>query len=94
MQKWLDAVNAGAARKDLLKSVKSPKRLAYLLSDEETWARAYTQFIVEESGDVALKAEMVKKTEGYEQGVQWKDADFAPVRAAMREIFTSLGWMK
>jgi SPP1 gp7 family putative phage head morphogenesis protein len=68
----------------------------YLASDVEVWARAYTQFIIEETGDPALTAGLQKRLSGqtgYFVSSHWDAADFAPLRAEIRRLFVSLGWM-
>ncbi len=69
----------------------------YLSLPEEFFARAYAQFIAEESKNPALLGSLEKIVSGKFRGMpaisQWETADFAPIRAAMRELFVRLGWM-
>ena len=71
----------------------------YVLGDKELWARAYAQFIAEESGHPGILEEIqnivthgVSKT-GYLAESHWQTADFAPIRIAIRDALTSLGWL-
>lgn len=61
----------------------------YLLKPQEIFARAYAQFITEESGNVAMGATLAQRI-----NVHWSTGDFAPIRAELRKLFRSLGWMK
>jgi hypothetical protein len=73
------------------------KYLQYLTSSKELWARAYAQYIAEESGDAAMLAEInvgvVSGTREYlPVATQWTKEDFAPIRAAISRVFRDLGW--
>lgn len=61
----------------------------YLLSAHELFARAYSQFITEESGNAAMRASLDRQV-----GYHWTEKDFAPIRAELRKVFQKLGWMK
>lgn len=61
---------------------------------KEAWARAYAQFIAEESSDETMAAQVSEIRAEVLPDRQWQAADFAPVRAAMGELFTSWGWKK
>jgi hypothetical protein len=65
----------------------------YLLSPSEIWARAYAQFIAEESGEPVLVQELEKARSAQEHR-QWKTADFKPVAAEIRKMFKQMGWTK
>jgi hypothetical protein len=64
----------------------------YLLSMHEGWARAYSQWIAEQSGDEVMIAEARKRNDK-ELG-HWSDEDFAPISKAITNIFTKRGWMR
>ena len=66
----------------------------YLLKPQEIWARAYAQFVTEESGNLTLKGDLAKllADPGYRQR-QWSAGDFAPVSTAIKELFKKLGWL-
>jgi SPP1 gp7 family putative phage head morphogenesis protein len=69
--------------------------MAYLQKPVELWARAYAQFIAEESGNPRLQesiAERLGGKRGYPSSSQWDTADFAPIREAMKTIFQRLQW--
>jgi hypothetical protein len=69
----------------------------YQLSPGELWARAYAQFIATESGSVEMLTYLEKVRSGrtiYWAESQWTDADFAPIRAAIRDAFRHLRWMQ
>lgn len=65
----------------------------YLMSDEELFARAYSQFIAEESGDQALMDELGMELASPLIPTQWTREDFAPVRRAFQALFRKAGWM-
>lgn len=67
--------------------------IRYLMSDEELFARAYSQFIAEESGDQGLMDELNAAIGTPFIPTQWNHEDFAPVRAAFRALFKKAGWM-
>jgi SPP1 gp7 family putative phage head morphogenesis protein len=71
----------------------SPKRRAYFTSRVEVWARAYAQFVAEESGQADLSADLVRVSASVEPWRQWTAAEFAPARAAIRDMFQKKGWM-
>lgn len=65
----------------------------YLLSPEEIWARAYAQFIAEESGDAILGKDLEAARSAQEHR-QWKTADFKPIATEIRNMFKQMGWTK
>lgn len=65
----------------------------YLMSDEELFARAYAQFIAEESGDRGLLDELGMELASPLIPTQWTREDFAPVRRAFQALFRKAGWM-
>jgi hypothetical protein len=66
--------------------------LRYLLTDHEIWARAYAQYITEESGYRQLEIDLAKAL-AREKGRQWTADDFRPVREAIGAMFRRAGWM-
>jgi len=64
----------------------------YLLSTHEGWARAYSQWIAEQSGDEVMIAEARRRND--EELGHWSDEDFAPISKAITNIFTKRGWMR
>ncbi len=72
------------------------KYRAYQLNPKELWARAYAQFIAEESGHKQLLAEIDARRSGqtgYWADSQWEPADFDPIRTAIKAAFMRLGWL-
>lgn len=96
MRAWKTAVeNSNAIKK--LRAMNPSAYLQYTLRGREIWARAYAQFIATESGNKAMLKRLDEVRTGkanYLPESQWDDADFAPIAQAMRELFSSLGWMK
>ncbi|MGA7500282.1 MAG: hypothetical protein WBX00_26420 [Isosphaeraceae bacterium] len=73
------------------------KHVAYLLQENEIWARAYCQWITEKSGDLDLLAELEHRMSQTRQTIyapQWTREDFRPIAAAIETIFRDLGWLK
>lgn len=71
------------------------KYMRYIQEEREIWARAYAQFIAEESGNTRLSesiAERLGGARGYPSASQWETGDFAPIREAMKSIFQRLQW--
>ncbi|MES2707137.1 MAG: phage minor head protein [Verrucomicrobiota bacterium] len=95
----IEAIKASRAYQDIAAegaALGSPQHyITYLQSTVELWARAYSQFIAEESGDPRLLSDLASRRTGqdYFKSSQWDTADFAPVRKAIRVLFTDLGWM-
>lgn len=59
--------------------------LEYSLRDDELFARAYAQFIAEETGDARILGSIQARAKM--SPIQWDEADFAPIRAEMRKLF-------
>ena len=73
------------------------KYLAYLRSDEEVWARAYSQYIATKSQDPGMMAELEHTIRFGQQRVyteQWQHDDFKPIVKEFDRLFKSLGWIK
>ncbi|GEM47203.1 hypothetical protein [Deinococcus cellulosilyticus] len=73
------------------------RHLTYLLDMDEIWARAYAQFIAEETGDPTLLMQIrdvITDDFGPVRYTQWTEADFAPIRAAIRKYLEVMGWLK
>jgi hypothetical protein len=70
----------------------------YFVRPQELFARAYTQFIAEESGDARLLARLAAIREGRMEDSdiwkesQWNTAQFGAIRAEMREVLRKLKW--
>jgi hypothetical protein len=93
-----DAMEASQSYESIRTDVLLTKdRREYLLSRHELWARAYAQFIAEESDSLHLKGDLVKMLERTQQGKssaqQWEREDFKAIRAAIRKLFTKLRWI-
>jgi hypothetical protein len=73
-------------------------RTDYFVRPQELFARAYTQFIAEESGDARLAARLAAIQEGRMEDLnvwkesQWNPAQFAAIREEMREVLKQLKW--
>ena len=73
------------------------KHVAYLLEDNEIWARAYSQWVMMESGDLDMIYEIEHRLVLNNQKIyayQWHADDFKPIAAAIKGIFQGLGWLK
>jgi len=71
--------------------------MAYLLQDNEIWARAYSQWITEKSADPDMAAQLENILVLRRQQIypfQWTAEDFRPIATAIDGIFRKLGWLK
>lgn len=68
------------------------RRLEYLLTPQEIWARAYAQFIASRSGYPAL-AQQLDVAFKNEKFYQWAPDDYVPIADAIQVMFKTLGWM-
>jgi hypothetical protein len=71
-------------------------RVGYLRQESELWARSYAQYIALRTGDQTLFRQLDLFRDPWRDPVynatQWQDADFAPIAAAMDQLFHSIGW--
>jgi hypothetical protein len=66
----------------------------YLMSDEELWARSYSQFIAHKTGDAKLKEQVSQfLKDRVEYNRHWSDDDFTPIASAIEKMFKQIGWM-
>lgn len=68
------------------------KSIKYYQDARELWARAYAQYVAEESGDAVLMEQLDAIRSGYAGWRQWPAEEFAAIRLAIRELFADLGW--
>jgi len=98
MRKFLAAAEETDAIKGLRSKLteatgfESRRGLQYFLKPEEIWARAYAQFITEESGQPLLVRQLADARQ-VDPLRQWSTDDFAPVKQTIKEMFTNLGWI-
>ena len=102
---WLDAtfVSLNVLRLRGLRDEQPEESLAYreilyLLSPEELWARAYSQYVARKTQTPALLqqigAENRVVTGTMTYGPYWSQADFLPIENALNRLFEGLGWLK
>lgn len=97
----------GGAFHDVIEAAKKTKSYAalealpmtmdsreYYLRRREVFARAYAQFIAEESGDATMLKQVADIRGDVLPDRHWEAGDFKSVRAEMRKAFVKLGWMK
>lgn len=70
------------------------KWLKYAVSREELWARAYSQYIADRSGNPELLAELRVSQKPSLYRDQWTDEDFKTIADAFDKLFSDLGWLK
>ena len=70
--------------------------IAYLMSDEELWARTYSQYIALRSENLEMAAEMARlgRQSDHERFTLWADQDFEPISEAMDSCLQSMGWRR
>ena len=72
--------------------------IRYLMGGGELWARTYAQYIANKSGNQAIMDELTKETAIETRGdvyypQQWDADDFAPIEAAIDNLFKIQGWI-
>jgi SPP1 gp7 family putative phage head morphogenesis protein len=71
------------------------KYIRYLLQKDETWARAYAQWVALRSGDSTMLEQLRKLRQNeHPAGAasQWADDDFEPIAKAIDDLMEKLGW--
>jgi hypothetical protein len=68
------------------------KHLDYLLSPEELFARAYSQYIALRSQNPEMLNDVEYRRSGVFITDQWNDRDFAPIAAEFDKLFAKKGW--
>lgn len=95
MKDLMDTIYASHEMRNLEHLNISGQYKNYLASRHEAFARAYTQFIAEQSGDQQLLAELAeKRINPIWAGNQWSTEDFRPIREAFIKLFKKLGWIR
>jgi SPP1 gp7 family putative phage head morphogenesis protein len=92
LRPFLDAVQSTAAARQI--AALGHRQQGDFLKPTELWARAYAQYVAVRSSDPTLLAQLDKIRTGVQPWRQWSDADFAPVAAAIDQLFKSKGWIK
>ena len=97
VQQVLEAANRSEAVQGLrsrMTEATSPRTKQYynyLLSDVEIWARAYAQFIAQNSTNPDLQSQLDKALAS-EPFRQWSKGDFAPIASAIEAMLEKLRW--
>ncbi|WP_150251103.1 hypothetical protein [Nocardiopsis deserti] len=87
MREWASVARSSPEYKDLAKA--TPRHYAsYLRSPQELWARSYTQWIAEQTGDSRLQEDlrMQLSQPGVERYRQWREGSFQPIAAAVEAV--------
>src|SRR5262245_55706975 len=97
MKAVMDAAKSSAAIKQIetkrdTGTTRERNFARYMLTNEEVWARAYSQFIAERSGDPLL-LEQLNTALNTGTGRQWTTDDFKPIGAAIETLFKKLKWL-
>lgn len=95
---WREAVQGSRAVQMIQASLKGSRpvyKAEYFLRDREIWARAYAQYVAVRSRDPEMlrQLDLIRRRPIVGQFLQWSDADFAPIAAAMDDIFKAKGWI-
>ena len=80
----------GIVKDKIYSNFTSRARRRYYLSDEEVFARAYTQYVKEKSSGWNY----ARFDKNITTGVQWTREEFAPASKMFDELFKKLGWLK
>ena len=73
------------------------RKMRYLGSADELWARAYAQWVAWKSGDRQMKADLdhgLRHKRAFTRLKFWPHDEFLPVAYAMDRLFEHLGWLK
>lgn len=96
IQKLLDQGFMEYKGKQIPLSPTITKHFEYLVSPEEIWARAYSQFIAKRSqSGVMLKSVQARIASGEKYGItyQWVDNDFLSLEKAIEDLMLKNGWI-
>lgn len=76
-----------------LRNLPADRYTRYYLRRDETWARAYAQWVALRSGDSAMVREIqaITNTVGVRGFSQWSDEDFEPIARTIDTIFEKRG---
>jgi hypothetical protein len=97
LKKLMQAIRTTRTYHEILARSRAAKT-GYFVRPQELFARAYTQFITEESDDARLLARLEKIRRGGMEDLnvwkesQWNTAQFSSIRAEMREVLRKLKW--
>jgi len=70
------------------------QHVKYLLSEEEIFARAYSQYIAVKSKDPKLLSQLPTMRSATIFPSQWQDEDFVPLVKEFDKLFKQLGWLR
>lgn len=76
-----------------LQSIDDPTSMEYLLDVREVYARSFSQYIVESSGDPLLLEQLDETREWDFYPEQWTTEDFAPIKSAFDDMFEAFGML-
>jgi hypothetical protein len=91
---------AGTDRKGTFTYTADTGYVKYLLEPREQFARAYSQYIADKSGDTKMKSELdsIRANKKEKNRIyyhdQWDDDDFKPISKAFDDLFLELNWVK
>ncbi len=96
LEELIDALKKSRAARDILKSRSlSEGDKNYYLRPRELFARAYAQFIIEESGHPKLRKAMEDLRRGDLSRLEWwSKADFSVIRQLLRALFQTRNWTR
>jgi SPP1 gp7 family putative phage head morphogenesis protein len=95
---WREAVAASSAVKQLESGSVNGRPIYkrdYFLITRELWARSYAQYIAHKSGDIELlrQLDIIRNVPDLGSLIQWSESDFAPIAAAIDDLFKKKGWI-
>lgn len=92
----MKAIRASDSYSKLMAQPMRARDKVYLLKPQELWARAYSQYIAEETGDQEMLDQIALwrsgKAAGRNPHGQWDSLDFAPIRAEISKLMRKSGW--
>jgi SPP1 gp7 family putative phage head morphogenesis protein len=96
----LEHFRHAAMQSEAIKAIhKSPdlraRELVYYTNPREIWARAYSQYIAQQSVDPRLTLELDEvRASALRPWRQWTYEDFRPIAASIDDIFKKKGWLR
>lgn len=101
---WVDAVGNSVAVQEIADMLAAGRALSsghpvkssfleYLLRPSELWARSYSQFVAQRSGNSAILSELSEFQE-LELPFQWQENDFRAIDLAIERVLRAVGWIQ
>ena len=98
LYEWMQTVKRSRGYNAVLQSGMDYGDRAYFLGADECFARSFAQYIATKNGDRVMASEIRDTWAGtrrrHNVDPQWQDDDFAPIAAALDNVFAARGWLR